>query len=109
MEEELTVLAYLQQTMAGLILACQRRLPLGQKQAVQLSWQLKPAMLAAAAQGQDGDLEGPAAYTCAPLVGASLEIIGHDTLHVRGDHPFIFTNLKVETASLKYQAAQNCL
>lgn len=67
-EEALVVLAYLQQTSAGLILACQRLLPLGQKQAAQLLWQLKPVMLAAAAQGQAGDLEGPAAYTFAPLV-----------------------------------------
>lgn len=67
-DEELTVLAYLQQTIAALISACQRLLPLGQKQAAQLLWQLKPAMLVAAAQGQDGDLEGEAAYTCAPLI-----------------------------------------
>lgn len=33
----------------------------------------------------------------APLVGASLEVMEHDTLHVRGDHPFFFTNLKDET------------
>jgi urease accessory protein len=67
-EEELAVLAYLHQSLAGLISACQRLLPLGQQQAARLLWQLKPALVAAAAQGQDGDLEGPAAYSCAHLV-----------------------------------------
>lgn len=33
----------------------------------------------------------------APLVGASLEIMRQDTLRVRGNYPFIFTNLKDET------------
>ena len=33
----------------------------------------------------------------APLVGASLEVMEHDTLRVRGDFPFFFTNLKDET------------
>lgn len=33
----------------------------------------------------------------APLVGASLDVMRHDTHHVRGEHPFIFTNLKAET------------
>ncbi len=33
----------------------------------------------------------------APLVGASLNVMEHDTLHVRGNYPFIFTNLKDET------------
>jgi urease accessory protein len=67
-DEELTVLAYLQQSVAALISVCQRLLPLGQKQAVQLLWQLKPTILAAAVEGRDADLEGPAAYTCTPLL-----------------------------------------
>jgi urease accessory protein len=33
----------------------------------------------------------------APLVGASLEVMRRDTLRMRGDYPFIFTNLKDET------------
>ena len=32
----------------------------------------------------------------APLVGASLEVMRRDTLRLRGEHPFIFTNLKDE-------------
>ena len=30
----------------------------------------------------------------APLVGASLEVMERDTLHMRGDSPFVFSNLK---------------
>lgn len=67
-DEELTVLAYLQQNLAGLISACQRLLPLGQRQAAQLSWQLKPILIAAAQRSQDGNLDGPAAYSCATLL-----------------------------------------
>jgi urease accessory protein len=67
-EEEATVTAYLQQGLAGLISACQRLMPLGQRQAAQLAWQLKPSLIAAAQLGQSGDLEGPAAYSGATLL-----------------------------------------
>lgn len=30
----------------------------------------------------------------APLVGASLEVMAHDSAHMRGTRPFVFTNLK---------------
>jgi urease accessory protein len=46
--ELLTAAAYLQQTAAGLVSACQRLLPLGQQHATQLLWELKPAILAIA-------------------------------------------------------------
>jgi urease accessory protein len=39
--------AYLQQSMTALVSACQRLLPLGQTQAHQIIWDLKPAILAA--------------------------------------------------------------
>ena len=42
--EETTALAYLQQSLAGLISACQRLLPLGQTQATRILWNLKPVM-----------------------------------------------------------------
>jgi len=44
-EETLVVLAYLQQSLAGLVSACQRLLPLGQSQASHILWQLKPTLL----------------------------------------------------------------
>jgi len=33
----------------------------------------------------------------APLVGASLEVMNRDAKKMRGDKPFIFSNLKAET------------
>jgi urease accessory protein len=43
--------AYLQQSMTALVSACQRLLPLGQTQAHQILWNLKPAILRAAEEG----------------------------------------------------------
>jgi urease accessory protein len=48
LEAEGIVLAYLQQSLAGLLSACQRLLPLGQTEAMRLSWQLKPVLAEAA-------------------------------------------------------------
>ena len=31
----------------------------------------------------------------APLVGASLEVMDHDARRMRGERPFVFTNLKI--------------
>jgi urease accessory protein len=44
-EEDRVVLAYLHQSMASLVSACQRLLPLGQSAATKLLWYLKPVML----------------------------------------------------------------
>lgn len=58
-DETLAVLAYLQQTLTGLVSACQRLLPLGQTQASAILWRLKPVLLdvaetsAAARQWED--------------------------------------------------------
>ena len=46
--EEATVQAFLQQTVSGLLSACQKLLPLGQNHAATILWRLKPALLAAA-------------------------------------------------------------
>ena len=43
-----TVLAYLQQSLAGLISACQRLMPLGQAAAAKILWSIKPAIIRAA-------------------------------------------------------------
>ncbi len=48
--ERAVVLAYLQQSMAGMISACQRLMPLGQIAANKILWNLKPAILAALAR-----------------------------------------------------------
>ena len=44
-EVELVALAYLQQTLTGLVSACQRLLPLGQTVASQILWDIKPAIV----------------------------------------------------------------
>jgi urease accessory protein len=43
-EEHVTALAYLHQSVAGLISACQRLMPLGQTAAATMLWSLKPAI-----------------------------------------------------------------
>jgi urease accessory protein len=47
-DEDRAVRAYLHQSVAGLISACQRLMPLGQTRAQQTLWDLKPAMVEAA-------------------------------------------------------------
>jgi len=48
-DEDAAVLAYLQQSVAGLVSACQRLMPLGQVAASRIVWNLKPAIEQAAA------------------------------------------------------------
>jgi urease accessory protein len=48
--EESAVTAYLHQSVAGFVSACQRLMPLGQTQAMQILWDLKPFILEAAQQ-----------------------------------------------------------
>lgn len=48
--ERRSVLTYLHQTSAGMVSACQRLLPLGQTEAARILWNLKPAILEAAAR-----------------------------------------------------------
>jgi urease accessory protein len=47
-EEDRAVLAYLHQSVASLVSACQRLLPLGQSAATRILWNVKPAILEAA-------------------------------------------------------------
>lgn len=51
--EERAVLGYLHQAIAGLVSACQRLLPIGQSEAMRVLWNLKPAMIEAAARSRD--------------------------------------------------------
>ncbi len=69
-DEEGTVLAYLQQSVTGLISACQRLLPLGQSRATRLLWELKPALIAAAELGRVCDLDRIACFTPLPDVAS---------------------------------------
>ena len=52
-DETMTVLAYLQQSLTGLVSACQRLLPLGQSRASGLLWRLKPALIEVASRSED--------------------------------------------------------
>jgi urease accessory protein len=80
-EEEDVLAVYLQQAALSLISACQRLFPLGQVQAAQILWALKPEILAAVSKSQTGDLEGDASYCFPGLV----EMAGmrHPTLPTR--------------------------
>ena len=53
--ERAVVLAYLQQSITGLVSACQRLMPLGQAAATKIIWNLKPAIAEAAARGIAGE------------------------------------------------------
>jgi urease accessory protein len=64
--EELAAACYLQQTVNGMVYACQRLMPLGQQHAARLMWELKPAILEAAQASYAADVETTAAFT--PLV-----------------------------------------
>jgi urease accessory protein len=71
--------AYLQQSMTGLVSACQRLLPLGQTQAHQILWNLKPAILRAAGQGV---VIAPSRMSCfTPLI--DLASARHAALYTR--------------------------
>lgn len=49
-EEDRATLAYLHQSIASLVSACQRLMPLGQTEATRIIWDLKPSMIQAAAR-----------------------------------------------------------
>lgn len=52
LDEEETVLAYLQQMIMGMVSACQRLLPVGQGRAGEILWRLKPVLAAVAQSSQ---------------------------------------------------------
>ena len=66
--EETTALAYLHQSLSGLVSACQRLLPLGQTRAQRILWRLKPAIAAAAALSCGGDRDCDEAFCFTPLL-----------------------------------------
>jgi len=71
--------AYLQQSITALVSACQRLLPLGQTQAHQILWNLKPAILRAVDQGEKAS---PSEISCfTPLI--DLASARHATLYTR--------------------------
>lgn len=63
--EEATAGAYLQQSVSGLLSACQKLMPLGQNHAATILWRLKPAVQAAVAAAGRSPAE---IYASTPLV-----------------------------------------
>ncbi len=67
-DEVVATLAYLQQSLIGLVSACQRLLPLGQSQASQIIWQLKPTLLTVAGHSKEVAANMDEMSICTPLV-----------------------------------------
>ena len=81
-DENTTVLAYLHQSLAGLISACQRLLPLGQSQASAMLWHLKSTILDVSAASEVLALHPENIAVCTPLL---------DLGSMR--HPYLLTRL----------------
>ena len=62
LNENRAVLAYLHQTMASLVSACQRLMPLGQNQATRILWNLKLAIVEAAASSATCTLDSACSF-----------------------------------------------
>lgn len=67
-DADLAISAYLQQSTLSLISASQRLLSLGQGQAAQILWDLKPHLLAATLKSADSNPQGDASYSFPGLV-----------------------------------------
>lgn len=78
-EASTATVAYLQQSMTALVSACQRLLPLGQTQAHQILWNLKPAILRASGMGCATPAAQVLCFT--PLI--DLASARHATLYTR--------------------------
>lgn len=61
-DENRAVLAYLHQSAANLVSACQRLLPLGQTDAARILWNLKPMMIEIATHSAAGDPESVSCF-----------------------------------------------
>lgn len=64
------ILAYLHQSLAGLLSACLRLMPLGQRAAMRLLWDLKPAMLETLRQSRSCGIEDVFGLTAMPDWGS---------------------------------------
>ncbi|MGH9704067.1 MAG: urease accessory protein UreF [Candidatus Acidiferrales bacterium] len=61
--EDRAILAYLHQNIASLVSACQRLMPLGQTEAMQILWNLKPAMTQCAERSSICGIENVVSFT----------------------------------------------
>jgi urease accessory protein len=78
---ETTALAYLHQSLAGLISACQRLLPLGQTQASRMLWHLKPFVIETTGLSLCAQSDCDEAYCFTPLL--DLGSMRHPNLETR--------------------------
>ena len=62
------LLAYSHQSLANLISACQRLLPLGQRQATRMLWELKPVLAELVSRAQENHFDVDESACFAPLV-----------------------------------------
>lgn len=62
-DEDRSALAYLHQSLAGLVSACQRLLPIGQTEAARTLWNLKPAIIAAAERSRTQGIDEVCCFT----------------------------------------------
>jgi urease accessory protein len=63
LDPDRAALAYLHQSLANLVSACQRLMPLGQSAATRILWNLKPAMIEAAARSAEYRVEDARSFT----------------------------------------------
>ncbi|MBE3567685.1 MAG: hypothetical protein IMW90_18365 [Thermogemmatispora sp.] len=80
-EERAALAAFLHQQLAAVLAACQRLLPLGQRRAMLLLWQLKPVLLAVTEQARDCLERGEEPWQWTPLV--ELGSLRHPYLETR--------------------------
>lgn len=81
LDEQTTVLAYLHQSLSGLVSACQRLMPLGQTQASRIVWNLKATIIEVADLSRNKELDCDATTCFTPLV--DLGAMRHPTLATR--------------------------
>ncbi len=67
-EEDATLLAYAHQSLANLISACQRLLPVGQTQATRMLWELKPMLAELVKHAQEDGFAFDEVTSFAPLI-----------------------------------------
>jgi urease accessory protein len=78
-DADAATLAFLHQSLAGLLSACQRLMPLGQRQAGQLLWALKPTLVEIMEASRDTNVDDLHSFT--PLL--DLASMRHPTLQTR--------------------------
>jgi urease accessory protein len=80
-EEHATLLAYGHQSLANLISACQRLLPVGQDQATRMLWNLKPVLATLVTRAEENHFDVEECSCFAPLV--ELGSMRHPALETR--------------------------